>query len=141
MKFNWGHGIAIVIGAFMIMILYFLFNSFTYKQELVSDDYYAKEVAYQQEIDKRENTQGLPIEAEFTEKGLVLTFPHSTAKGKLHFFRPSNLDLDFELEINADSNSQQIILPEKFKSGLWKLKADWKDKGKAYFHEQSFVAP
>lgn len=140
MKFNWGHGITIAITSFMVMILYFVFDSFNHKSELVADDYYAQEVAYQKKIDKINNSKDLAIAAKYTTEGLMITYPKSDLSGTIHFFRPSDVNLDFVLDIQSDTSGLQVIDASKLKSGFWRIKAEWSDKGIEYFSETSVIA-
>ena len=57
MKFNWGHGIAAFIGFFFIAIFSFIFFTLQFETNLVEEDYYPKEIAYQEKIDKMHNTE------------------------------------------------------------------------------------
>jgi len=141
MKFNWGHGIAIAVGAFIVMILYFVVDSFNYKPELVASDYYQQEVNYQQQIDKIKNAQDAKIAFDFKPEGFELTYPNAEVTGKVHFFRPSDVALDFIVEIKADKEGKQVIDPAKLKQGRWKAKIDWMYEGKGYYREVDFVMP
>jgi hypothetical protein len=52
MKFNWGTGIVlsfIIFAASILMIVLFPFNQ---KADLVSDNYYEREIKFQEQIDK-----------------------------------------------------------------------------------------
>lgn len=51
MKFNWGHCIAVVLVIFASSILVFVYVASKQKNELVTEKYYEKAVAYQQRID------------------------------------------------------------------------------------------
>ncbi|MGB0525752.1 MAG: FixH family protein [Flammeovirgaceae bacterium] len=141
MKFHWGHGITLVIVSFMAMILYFVFDSFNYQSELVAPDYYAKEVAYQEQIEKMKNAQHVQLETKYTKAGLLIEYPQNAIQGKLHFFRPSDKNLDFEVVINPDSLGTQLIDPTQLAMGFWRIKAEWKHQDKSFYSETSFVAP
>ena len=54
MKFNWGTGIVLAFVAFITFILYFVVLSFrdpASNHDLVTDDYYQKELKYQDDLD------------------------------------------------------------------------------------------
>ena len=55
-KFTWGHGVALALGLFIIFILsmIFYFTSTWKNSELITDDYYEAELAYQDVIDAKE---------------------------------------------------------------------------------------
>ena len=52
-NFNWGHGIILGLGSFIAFILFmiFIFPDGQQNAEMVSDDYYAEELNYQEVID------------------------------------------------------------------------------------------
>ena len=54
MKINWGTGIVLAFIGFITFILYFVFRMSTddrANHDLVTEEYYKKELSYQQEID------------------------------------------------------------------------------------------
>lgn len=141
MKFNWGHGIALAIGAFMAMILFFVYDSFNHKTALVATDYYAQEVNYQQKIDKIKNAEEFKLITRFTSEGLVIQLPRADVKGKIQLFRPSDANLDFEVKIATDTLGKQLIGVDALKAGFWRAKVEWTDRGKVFYSETSFIAP
>jgi len=127
----------------MIMILGFVINSFQHDTELVAEDYYAQEIAYQNRMEQQSNAIAVDIQTSFNDGGLVLQYPQNADQwsGKIAFFRPSNQHLDFELPIKADESLQQHIAQDQLIAGLWRLKFYWKEQGKEYYVEKSVVAP
>lgn len=141
---NFGHKITIVIVLFVAMIGTMV--TIAVKQKdifLVSKDYYAKEIAYQEDIDKMANTAALPEPIKLIRNGdeLELRFPQvlSGAKGNILFYRPSNADLDFALSLDLDSKSIQTFDISKLANGLWVIKMDWSMDGKGYQKEEKIV--
>ena len=62
MKINWGTGIVIAFGLFIIFILSFVYkvqSNQKYDNELVTKDYYKKEALVQGDIEKQENANAL----------------------------------------------------------------------------------
>ena len=59
MKFTIGHAITIVFISFTVYILSFVYRSFTNEVDLVAEDYYAQEIAYQDRIDHIANAKHL----------------------------------------------------------------------------------
>jgi hypothetical protein len=139
MKFNWGHGIVVFSGAFMTMILYFVISSMSYDSELVSDDYYEQEVDYQTRIDQKKNANEQKIQISQGAEGLQIIFPNSVDNGKVYFFRPSDKKLDFDKDIQLDTNFEQQINLEKTQAGLWRIKLDWQKGDKDFYYEESIV--
>ena len=113
-----------------------------YDHDLVSEDYYADELQYQNDINKLENTQTLNtnISYEKTTEGLVIKFPetfdYKKITGKLFLYRPSNKQLDFDTAISL-SNSNLLIPDKRLVDGRWNIKIDWQYKGKSYLFKES----
>jgi len=143
MKINWGTGIVIAIVLFIgfIMVLITLMMSDdNLDHELVTDEYYKKELVYQEEIDAEKNAQLLTenIKITKTSEGLLLIFPkdldYSNIDGKVSLYRPSNKNLDFELPL--DLSSHQLLIPNnKLVEGRWDISVDWKYEGVSYLYK------
>lgn len=58
-KLNWGWRISILYSGFVVFMLFMVFKTTTVKDDLVTPDYYAKELEYQQHIDKQERANQL----------------------------------------------------------------------------------
>ena len=147
LRFNWGTGIVVVMLAFMIFILSFVYKSIAidkYQHELVSEDYYKDELHYQEEIDKlnKSKTLSQDIVLTNTKKGIIISFPkgidQGSVTGSIYFQRLSNAKLDFTEEIKLTDN-QQLISNEKLISGKWNVKIDWElGKDKYLFKDSWF---
>lgn len=139
MKINWGTGIVIAIVLFMSFIMYFVISMSTGKKfshDLVTEKYYEKELAYQDQIDAEENAKQLKegIRIVKSEKGLLIYLPkelQNTMEGKLFLYRPSNKQLDFEIPISKDDD--YLLVPEKsLLDGRWNISLNIEDEDKKY---------
>lgn len=144
MKLNWGSGIAIFYGIFMIVLVTAVIKSTTYDNSLVSDQYYADDLKYQEHYDKLQHSQDLKkdLDISLDANFLTLQFPAEVGKinGKITFFCPSASKQDFSMKIQVDAEKTQIIeLKEGLKPGLWRVKVDWQSEGKTYYKEESIV--
>ncbi len=147
MKINWGTGVAIALGLFMIFILSFVYKTFTndkYDHQLVSKDYYKDEVNFQQEIDALTNAKKLNelVILKNTDQGILITFPSdlSTKKieGTIAFQRASNIKLDFNLPINLTNNT--LLIPtKKLVKGLYNVKINWKVDTTTYLFKDKYT--
>ena len=142
MKFSWGTGIAIFYSLFVLTFVFLVIKSTTYDNSLVSEQYYADDLNYQQHYDKLVNSQALENDLSINKKiseGLVeLSFPKELgeASGEIHFFCPSNSKLDFKVPVKPDETFRQTVpLAKLRKQGLWRIKVDWKANGKNYYKE------
>lgn len=147
MKWNWGKGIVVAMACFMGFILYMVITMSTddnYSHDLVTEEYYAKEMAYQTEIDAETNARNLvgEISGKRTPEGWLLTFPpsisKSTNKGKVFLYRPSNQQLDFEVPL-AISGSNLLIPDNQLIDGRWNIIIEWTDGEEEYMYKKSIV--
>ncbi|MBR9915340.1 MAG: FixH family protein [Algicola sp.] len=147
MKFNWGTGIVLAFIGFIAFIMYFVINMNTLKKydtDLVVEDYYKEELAYQNEINKENNAKTLEKNVSWTrtENGLEIAFPETMdAKeitGNVFLYRPSNKQLDFETTISLSDHN--LLIPDKrLLDGRWNIKVDWQYKGKSYLFKKDIV--
>ena len=74
---NWGYKILFVYLAFVVGIMYMVFRSSTQKSDLVTKDYYAQELKYQQKIDEAKRASDLPekISYELQADKIIVRFP------------------------------------------------------------------
>ena len=74
MKLNWGHYIVITFTAFVLLIGFMVYRSFQHNNDLVADDYYAKELQFQDVIDRQKRANDLEqnITWERAEDGLPM---------------------------------------------------------------------
>jgi nitrogen fixation protein FixH len=147
MKINWGWGLALGMVAFILFIMYFVVTMTTSKEfdhDLVTEDYYAKEMVYQQEIDAEKNVQQLDgkVKSERNQNGWQISFPNSVdptkIKGTAFLYRPSNEKLDFEIPLNLETGT--LVIPAKqLIEGRWNITIDWEYEGKPYLYKESIT--
>lgn len=144
MKINWGTGIVIAFALFMSFILYFVFkvqSDSKYDNELVTEDYYKKEIRVQSDIQKVQNANELKVKVVFanTEKGIQIAFPKdlnfNKIKGTVSLYRPSNQKLDFETPISL-SSTDLLIPNNNLVGGLWDISVEWNYEGKTYLNKE-----
>ena len=145
MKINWGTGIVIAFIGFIAFIMYFVVSmniNDKYEHDLVTEEYYKEELAYQNDIDKLNNSKTLETDITYdrTEEGLVIKFPKhldiEKITGKVFLYRPSNKQLDFETQISL--SKPHLLIPDKrLVDGRWNIKIDWQYNGKSYLFKES----
>ncbi len=140
MKLNWGFGIVLAFIGFIAFILYFVFLASTDEQadyDLVTDEYYRKELEYQKEIDAEENAREVASDFVFvkTAEGLRVDVPESLQQqninGTMSLYRPSNKHLDFDLPVSL-SNTHLLIPDNRLLDGRWDISIRWEYDGKTY---------
>lgn len=146
-KISWGIKIAVLYTSFVGLIIIMVFLSLRQKIDLVSEDYYNKELLYQNKIDELKNAGALSSEIthSFSSSTLDLQFPEEfkTQKtaGEILFFKPSDASKDFKTNLELNENAQQSIEMNKLSKGMYKMQISWKDDKKTYFSEQTIVIP
>lgn len=145
MKLNWGHKIAIVYSLFAAFMVGMLVLSTTYDHELVTEDYYAKELAFQGKIDAGTNLNQADFNVEVKRVGgdLRLIFDRlpegSQVKGIVKFYKPDNEKMDETHPIVLDSNSSEMKISSEGKSGRYKVQVSFELDGQRFYKEQELM--
>lgn len=138
-----------IIAFFVIAAIFlttFIAWSLRQREDLVSSDYYEKEVRYQQRLDSM--NRSLPMAAqplvtfEPDKQNIVIALPADriqNAKGTVHLYRPSDARLDCELPLGLGIDGTQRFDTRKMSDGLWKVRIEWNSGGQDYFLEQPVV--
>ena len=135
---NWGARIAIGYGAFVVFMLALVFLAFRQDFDLVAEDYYEQEIAYQDRIDQMNSAieDGQKVKVIKTENGYDLLFSDAANDVKVHFFRPSDDTKDL-LVNEASVDSVISIGSEQLISGKYLVKVEWTINKKVYFQEET----
>jgi hypothetical protein len=142
MKFNWGTGIFLFYGIFVLALVAVVIRSTSIEHSLVTDNYYQKDLEYQSHFTKLVNAEGLEtdltIQVDEAAGNVNFQFPADIQQmgGTILFFRPSKESLDFEVTIEPGENNLQTVPLDRLVKGLWKVKVDWTGDGKPYFKEE-----
>ena len=140
-KFHWGWRVTAFYTGFVIFMLFMVYQSTQMKTELVTADYYGKELKYQQQLDKikRANQLSEPLYWNVEKNTVQLSFPKDVKGKKVNaevtFYRPDNVARDFNVNCQADSMGVCIIKSEKFHHGAYQMQIDWSDGNATYYKE------
>ena len=146
MKFNWGYKIVLVYCVFVAGILYLVIQSSRQQMDLVTDDYYAQEIKYQEKIDQSKRASALsePIRYQITEAGIEVIFPKEFGGKKIIgnalLYYPANEKKDVSASINTTQGQMLISIPDK-RSGMHILKINWEVEGVSYYFEETVFLP
>ncbi len=138
---NWGWKITIILAIYMIGIIAVVWYTMTLDVNLVAEDYYQQELAYEEQITRLKNTQSLAEKPTFTispdRQLVVLSFPPAITpeNGSITLYRPSDFTQDRKFKLALDAARQQGFVTASLKPGLWKAKVFWEENGKKYFQE------
>jgi hypothetical protein len=147
MKFNWGTGLAVTLGIFILGMGTALYKAVNQRHDLVTTDYYAKELAYQQTIEQKKNAAALVgrCELKIEDDKLVLHFPNSLmgliSNAEIEMYSPTHAEKDFNL-LFEDWKVASITLPsEKLSAGKWIAKVKLHTDSTGYYLEADFLLP
>jgi len=146
-KISWGTKIASLYIGFVILVIIMVTVSMNQKIDLVSKDYYEKELTYQNKINEMNNANALSesIKHEQLEKEIAFQFPKEfigkKVSGNIFFFRPSDASKDYNQEISLDENAKCFVNNTTLSKGMYKVKIDWSADNINYYNEQIIVIP
>ena len=138
---NWGYKILLVYAVFVTGIMFLVFKSSSQKMDLVTTDYYAKELKYQQKIDAMKSVSLLSdtVRYEMTEGKLTIVFPKDfTGKkitGDVVLYCPSDENKD----ITQDFSTQDapVFVPiHTINKKEFELQLNWQADGTSYYFQK-----
>jgi len=142
---NWGTGLAITLGIFIIGMGSVLYLALQQRHDLVTTDYYQQELAYQSTIDGKRNASALNADCklEKEDQALFLRLPEDLQgqKGKMELtmYFPTQAELDFKLA-EEEWTAADIELPaDKIAPGKWIAKLRFTTADKVYYFEPQIV--
>lgn len=144
-KFNWGTGISLFIILFFIALFVFVRYALFQQVNLVEEDYYGKELMYEAHIQKVKNMKALSekISVNINKQHLTLMLPGSfvnkNVTGTIHFYRPSNYELDHRIPLEPDTNGIQLINLKNLVTGKYIIKLDWMSDSTGYYQEETII--
>ncbi len=142
MKISWGTGIALTIIVFMLSSFGFIYFSFTQDVDLVEENYYEKEIKYQEQIERinRANALSEKVDIKISDSMLEVNFPAvfsaDSVSGKILLYRPSKEKSDLLYEIKLNSENKLYIPTNNLSLGMWKVKVNWTAEGLDYYTEK-----
>lgn len=141
---KWLWGTVVGIAACMIFFVGLAIWSSFGEVELVHENYYAKDQAYDEQIKRIERTQALAAAPQFLytkdSKQVQLIFPAALGgaeKGSILLYSPADLRDDRRFELNLAGDTLQALDVPGLRKGLWRIKLDWQKAGLEYYLEGS----
>ncbi len=140
---------ASIIGFFIVAVIFIVtYTAWAMRQreDLVSEDYYEREVRFQSHLDSMNRSQALATQTVVTfepaQQAIVITVPAAQslgATGSIHLYRPSDARLDHDLPLTLNAEGIQRLDSKKLSEGLWKVRVQWSANGQEYFLDQPVV--
>lgn len=136
---NWGHGIMAAFILFAVYILALVTGCFKQNIDLVAEDYYAQEVAYQSRIHDIHNAEPFADQISVSAVGemVTVTFPEGLAtlvsNGSVNFFRPSDEKMDVMISLAKIENGSIQVPLDQFTKGRYEVQIQWMVQDQGYF--------
>ncbi|MBP6731153.1 MAG: FixH family protein [Chitinophagales bacterium] len=140
-KFNWGWGITLLYTGFAIMMLGLAYKTTTVKDDLVTPDYYARELKFQEMLDKQKRASQLPEKLAWQVNGkqVLIKFPKigsaEKAKAEILFYNTAEAKNDFKVNCAADSAGVCELDVKNLAHGVYQMQIDWSAGGSTYYNE------
>lgn len=141
MQLSWGFKIGILYASFVLLILTMVSLTMRENVDLVTKDYYAQELAYQDKINTVSRTMALgeALTWEVKQGVLTLKFPSQFAneqiQGNIYFFRPSDASLDVTVDLPSNRDSITSVATTSLKKGVYKMQINWAVGKEKYYNE------
>ena len=142
MKINWGYKIMLIYTVFVLGILTMVFLSAKENRDLVSENYYAEEIAYQKLIDQSAKTAALsaPVEVIASASQLMIQLPKEfdglQANVDWTLYYAADKARDIAGNIHIKNGKYSIAIPSNAR-GQYLFKMHWNTGNKEYYFEKN----
>lgn len=141
MKLNWGHAIIATMTGFILIMVQFMVRAYHNQESLVAEDYYAREIRYQEQIDKLGNAAllGEFVKVESRPGHLHFVFPKAVRgqeiSGELFLMRPNDPRGDLRVPVRVDAGGGFTVDTGSLHKGAYSVHLEWESNGVAYLTE------
>lgn len=128
---NWGKGIAIALALFMSFIIYLGVTLMSQDVDLETEDYYLREMAYDEEIKAIKNVNsGEKIKVKNEDEQIVVVIPSDADYRDvlIEFNRPNNDKMDKEFKM--EGTKTMVIAYDMLQKGKYNLTITYLSDGK-----------
>ena len=141
---NWGYKIIVVYVVFVAGMLFLAYKSSQQNEDLVTEDYYGKELVYQQKIDEMKRTSLLndSVLIQVINHEVNISFPKDFATkkitGQVDLYCPSDEKKDKSQQFSITDTDVKIPLSDK-NHGMNYVKISWSVAGINYYYEKKIT--
>ena len=138
----WPYAIVLSFVGFIGYISFFAFQAFQHDVNLVEDDYYAQELAYDAKMLELKNSRAFEKSFKVHKNTITATTSvaldafFSGAEAKITMYRPSSQKNDQKFEVKLDENAAFGFKYDKLKTGRWIIQIKINKDSKNYFFEK-----
>jgi hypothetical protein len=149
-KTNWSPWPIAITGFFALAIagaVAFVLFCNMHPEELVSSDYYEREVRYQGQMEKMARAHELPnrlslahdVEKQELSVGLPAEAFDDTTTGQISLYRPSASRFDRTIALDSAKGATQVVETRHLPPGLWRVRVSWNYQGQEYWAEDKVI--
>ncbi len=142
---SWGKAIILVFILFAGFIGTMVYLMHQERIDLVRDDYYQDEIAYQRQIDRVANARQIDatsvIQYVPTSHEIRLTLPDSLQRGTFLLYRPADGRQDVRLALTTATPAISVISMQGKPGGLWRAQLTWSDGQRDYYTDRELTLP
>lgn len=141
MKLNWGHLITAVIVLFIMGMAIMVFIATKQSNEMLDQNYYEKELKYQDVISASQNLDNITSEKiiKIENGDILFSIPKesiSSEKINIEFIKPDNQRFDKQMRIIPSDEGIYKLPVSMFEKGIYKVRIHWTGNGKKYYREE-----
>jgi len=144
---SWSYKIILMYVVFITGIMSMVYIASKQTNEMQEDNYYARELKYQDIIDAKNNFNAIGKKISITSdaENILVKIPTEASvnieNGTIYFLRPSDESKDYKVALNIDGNNEKHIPISSLSNGLYVVKISWKSNGRSFYSEQSYNVP
>ena len=143
----WPLGFILTLVVFFAGTVGLIVMACSQRVDLVSPDYYERELKFQGQIDRVERTHRAPSQASVAYDAagqcITVSLPADQAgreiNGRIELYRPSAAGLDRAVKLAPDSKGVQRLDAAGLAPGLWKVRVSWTVEQQDYFLDEKVV--
>lgn len=138
---NWGKGIIIFMASFMAFILWMVFTLMSKNTDLESEDYYKKEIAYEQEIQAQRNANDAKEKVKISENKdfIILQFPleEKIDTVSVEFFKPN--DKNGDKLFTEVGTKTMMVEKNKLQKGVYLINIHYQIENKKFLQKEEIM--
>ncbi len=143
----WPLGIILTLAIFFAGTVGLVVMACSQRVDLVSPDYYERELKFQSQIDQVERTHRAANQAtvayDAAAKCITVSLPAGQAgreiSGRIELYRPSAAGMDRAVKLAPDAKGVHRVDAADLAPGLWKVRVSWTFERQDYFLDQKVV--
>jgi len=140
---NWGKWIVVSFVLFAAFIATLVTVCVRQDISLVTKDYYKQELAYQDQLERKQNANQLTMKPDLVVENDFMEVRYhdlgSVTSGTITLFRPSDASLDHQFDLAPTEDTVVRFPLQHYEKGLYKARMQWTMNGKEYFIEKIIV--